>query len=203
MPIPIEQRFVAIIISLTLLLVIVQLIRKHKLREEHALIWLAASLGIFFFSVFGGFARILASLFAVSYTPTLFLVLGLLFALVVLLSQTVALSTQSNRVRDLAQHIALLEWHVRRLEEDEAEMAGSEAVGGNPSDDGRDQPQPAVEQRLPRRRRQQVVAAHHVGDALAGVVHDDGELVGGDAAPGPDDEVPDLAVGMVLHGAGS
>ena len=123
MPIPIEQRFVAIIISLTLLLVIVQLIRKHKLREEHALIWLAASLGILFFSVFGGFARILASLFAVSYTPTLFLVLGLLFALVVLLSQTVALSTQSNRVRDLAQHIALLEWHVRRLEEDEAETA--------------------------------------------------------------------------------
>jgi predicted AlkP superfamily phosphohydrolase/phosphomutase len=45
-------------------------------------------------------------------------------------------------VRDLAQHIALLEWHVRRLEEDEAETAGSEAVGGNPSDDGRDQPQP-------------------------------------------------------------
>jgi predicted AlkP superfamily phosphohydrolase/phosphomutase len=142
MPIPIEQRFVAIIISLTLLLVIVQLIRKHKLREEHALIWLAASLGIFFFSVFGGFARILASLFAVSYTPTLFLVLGLLFALVVLLSQTVALSTQSNRVRDLAQHIALLEWHVRRLEEGEAETAGSEADRGNTSDAGRDQPQP-------------------------------------------------------------
>ena len=52
MPIPIEQRITAIIFSLVLLLVIVQLIRKHRLREEHALIWLAASLGIFFFSVF-------------------------------------------------------------------------------------------------------------------------------------------------------
>jgi predicted AlkP superfamily phosphohydrolase/phosphomutase len=131
MPIPIEQRIVAIIISFSLLLVIVQLIRKHKLREEYALIWLAASLGIFFFSVFGGFARLLASLFAVSYTPTLFLVLGLLFALVVLVSQTVALSTQSNRVRDLAQHIALLEWQVRQLAKDRSKRDDTETGEAN------------------------------------------------------------------------
>ena len=145
MPIPIEQRIVAIIISLTLLLVIIQLIRKHKLREEYALIWLAAGLGIFFFSVFGGFATLLASLFAVSYTPTLFLVVGLLFALVVLVSQTVALSAQSNRVRDLAQHIALLEWQVRQLardgskrEDPEVEEASGEGKSTN------QQPQPAT-----------------------------------------------------------
>lgn len=145
MPIPIEQRIVAIIISFSLLLVIVQLIRKHKLREEYALIWLAASLGIFFFSVFGGFARLLASLFAVSYTPTLFLVLGLLFALVVLVSQTVALSTQSNRVRDLAQHIALLEWQVRQLAKDRSKRDDAET--GEASEDGKStdhQPQPTT-----------------------------------------------------------
>jgi len=129
MPIPIEQRITAIIFSLVLLLVIVQLIRKHRLREEHALIWLAASLGIFFFSVFGGLANILASLFAVSYAPTLFLVFGLLFALAVLLSQTVSLSAQSNRLRDLAQHIALLEWQVRQLAKDHSKADASESDG--------------------------------------------------------------------------
>ena len=143
MPIPIEQRIVAIIISLTLLVVIVQLIRKHKLREEYALIWLAAGLGIFFFSIFGGFATMLASLFAVSYTPTLFLVLGLLFALVVLVFQTVALSTHSNRVRDLAQHIALLEWQVRELTKARSKRDDAEAE--ETDDDG----QPADDQSLP------------------------------------------------------
>jgi predicted AlkP superfamily phosphohydrolase/phosphomutase len=115
MPIPIEQRIIAIIFSIFLLLVIVQLIRKHKLREEYSLVWLAASLSILFLSVFGGLTKFLASLFAVSYAPTLILVSGLLFALVLLLSQSVALSTQSNRVRDLAQSIALLEWQLRQL----------------------------------------------------------------------------------------
>jgi len=117
-PIPIEQRITAVIFSLVLLLVIIQLIRKHRLREEYSLVWLAASLGILFFSIFGGFATLLARLFAVSYPPTLFLVGGILFALVVLLSQSVVLSTQSNRVRDLTQHLALLEWKLHQLEKD-------------------------------------------------------------------------------------
>ncbi len=134
MPIPIEQRVTAIIFSLTLLLVIVQLIRKHRLREEYSLVWLAASLSILILSVFGGLTNLLASLFAVSYAPTLILVSGLLFALAVLLSQSVALSTQSNRVRDLAQNVALLEWQLRELLKDrprigdaEASIAGEEA----------------------------------------------------------------------------
>jgi len=128
MPIPIEQRITAVIFSLALLLVTVQLIRKHRLREEYSLIWLAASLGILFFSLFGGLAKLLATLFAVAYAPTLFLVFGLLFALVVLLSQSVALSAQSNRVRDLAQHIALLEWQLRQVAKGQRETGQPEAA---------------------------------------------------------------------------
>jgi predicted AlkP superfamily phosphohydrolase/phosphomutase len=115
MPIPIEQRITAIAVSLILLLIIVQLVRKHKLREEHALLWLAAGSSILLLSVFGGLTNFLASVFAVAYAPTLILVAGLFFALVVVLSQSVALSTQSNRVRDLAQNLALLEWQFRQL----------------------------------------------------------------------------------------
>jgi predicted AlkP superfamily phosphohydrolase/phosphomutase len=115
MPIPTEQRITAIIISLMLLLVIVQLVRKHKLREEYALLWLAAGSSILLLSVFGGLTNFLASIFSVSYAPTLILVAGLFFALIVLLSQSVTLSAQSNRVRDLAQNMALLEWQFRQL----------------------------------------------------------------------------------------
>jgi predicted AlkP superfamily phosphohydrolase/phosphomutase len=75
----------------------------------------------------------LASLFAVSYAPTLFLVFGLLFALAGLLSLTVSLSAQSNRVRDLAQHIALLEWQVRQLAKDDPN--GDAPEDDDPSED--------------------------------------------------------------------
>lgn len=116
MHIPIVQRVTALIFSLVLVLVIVQLIRKQKLREEYALAWLGAGLGILILSVFGGLIKFLAAMFSVSYAPTLALVLGLLFALVVLLSQSVALSSQADCIRDLAQHITLLEWRLRQLE---------------------------------------------------------------------------------------
>ena len=95
----------------------VQLTRKHKLREEYALLWLIASASIVVLSVFSGVVGFLASFFGISYTPTLPLVFGLLFALAVLLSQSVVLSNQSNQNRDLAQSLALMEFRLRELEE--------------------------------------------------------------------------------------
>jgi len=51
----------------------------------------------------------------------------------------------------------------------------------------------ALQVDLARRRREQVGAAHDVGDLLRGVVDDDGELVGGQPVGSPHDEVADLA----------
>lgn len=95
---------------------IAQLIRRQRLREEYALVWLAAGVGILIFSVFGDLVGILARLLSVSYAPTLVIVLGLLFALVVILSQSVIISSQADRLRDLAQSVALMEQRVRQLE---------------------------------------------------------------------------------------
>ena len=114
--IPIIQRLVAILVSLILLLVTIQLIRKHKLREEYALLWLLATVAILILSIFGGIVSALARFFNIAYSPTLPLVAGLIFALAVLLSQSVALSSQANQNRDLAQEMALLEFRLRELE---------------------------------------------------------------------------------------
>ena len=116
MSIPLAQRVLAVFFSLLLFLVIAQLIRRQRLREEYALVWLAAGVGILIFSVFGDLVGILARLLSVSYAPTLVIVLGLLFALVVILSQSVIISTQADRLRDLAQSVALMEQRVRQLE---------------------------------------------------------------------------------------
>ena len=116
--IPIIQRLVAILVSLILLLVTVQLIRKRKLREEYALLWLLASIAILILSMFGGIVGSLARIFNIAYSPTLPLVAGILFALAVLLSLSVAISNQANQNRDLAQEMALLEFRLRQLEDE-------------------------------------------------------------------------------------
>jgi len=106
-----------VLFSLILLLVTLQLIRRHKLREEYALVWLAASFAIFLFSIFDQLLAYLALLFAVKYAPTIILVFGILFCVVLLLAQTVMLSVQANRIRDLAQTIGILEWRLHALED--------------------------------------------------------------------------------------
>lgn len=113
-PIPLVQRLVAFVFSAGLLALIVQLIRTRRLREEYALIWLAAGVTIFALSVFGGLVNWLAGLLRVRYPPTLILVAGLLFALIILLSQSVTISTQADRLRDLAQYVGLLEERLGR-----------------------------------------------------------------------------------------
>ena len=117
--IPLIQRLVAIGVSLILLLATIQLIRKHKLREQYALLWLMATAVILVLSIFGGIVDSLASFFNISYSPTLPLVAGLLFALMVLLTQSVALSNQRDQSRDMAQQMALLEYRLKELEDQE------------------------------------------------------------------------------------
>jgi predicted AlkP superfamily phosphohydrolase/phosphomutase len=116
MPIPIEQQVLGVLFSLVLLLVTIQLIRKHRLREEYSLVWLGASLAIFLLVVVDPLVGLLARLFAVTYAPTLILAFGVLFCVVILLSQTVTISFQANRIRDLAQTIGILEWRLRQVE---------------------------------------------------------------------------------------
>ncbi|MCC6457720.1 MAG: DUF2304 family protein [Caldilineaceae bacterium] len=133
MQIPIEQQVIGVLFGLTLLLVTIQLIRKHRLREEYSLVWLGASLAIFILIVVDPLVGLLARLFAVTYAPTLILVFGVLFCVVLLLSQTVTISFQANRIRDLAQSVGILEWRLRHVER--AMMAQVSAPAATTSND--------------------------------------------------------------------
>src|SRR5690606_41332712 len=63
---------------------------------------------------------------------------------------------------------------------------------------GRRQTQSALQTKLPRRAAQEVSAAPHVRDALSGVVHGDGELVGVQAVAPSNDEIADRLRKIVL-----
>jgi predicted AlkP superfamily phosphohydrolase/phosphomutase len=122
---PSIQALTATIFSLAQLLVTIQLVRRRKLREEHALLWLATSIIIFFLSVSPSVVRFLVNLFAVTYAPTLILALGLLFALVISLSHSVIITSLVDHNRDLAQTNAILEWRFRQLEKQIAAVTGA------------------------------------------------------------------------------
>jgi hypothetical protein len=123
---PREQWIAAVVLSLGLLLATIQLVRKRKLREEYALLWLASSAGIFVLAVFPWTGNAVAALFKVAHPSLFMLAIGLLFALSILLSHSMIITGLADHRRDLAQTVSILEWRVQQLERKLAQSSKAE-----------------------------------------------------------------------------
>jgi len=94
--------------SFTTLVVVVELIRRRKLREEYAFLWILTTLGMLLLSSWYGLVEWITHVIgAVTVTTTLFL-FGLLFLLLISVHFTTVLSRLTVQVRRLAQEVALM-----------------------------------------------------------------------------------------------
>jgi hypothetical protein len=115
----IESRltFVAAVAVVLVLAVIIELIRRHRLQERYALLWIATGGVMLFFALWRSALDRFAELVGVAYPPSaLFMVAGL-FVFVVLLHFSTVLSRLSEQNKTLAQQIALLEQRLRDRDE--------------------------------------------------------------------------------------
>ena len=103
------QRFFAILASVATFLVVIELIRRRRLREEYAFLWVTTSIGMVVLSTwYGLIERITRWIGAVAVTTTLFL-FAFLFLLLISVHFTTVLSRLTVQVRRLAQELAILE----------------------------------------------------------------------------------------------
>ena len=134
------------LMALALLLFVLELVRRRRLREELALLWLATALVVMVLSLSRAALAQLAELLGI-FTPTsaLFLV-AILFVLFMLLHVCTLLSRLMQENKALAQRLALLQ----RDQEDlagavvvaaggESERAESGRQGGGAPDEGHDE----------------------------------------------------------------
>ena len=108
--------FVAAVAVAFVLAVIIELIRRHRLQERYALLWIATGVVMLVLALWrqglDGFARLIG----VAYPPSaLFMVAGL-FVFVVLLHYSTVLSRLSEQNKTLAQRLALLEARLKDRE---------------------------------------------------------------------------------------
>ena len=108
--------------SLIVLGFVWELIRYGQLRPAYGLLWMIGAVLFFLFTLFTGLVRVIATFFEVSYAPTVVIGLALVFMIILLLSQSVIISTLSRNNKDLAQSIAILEWRLENLEKREIDM---------------------------------------------------------------------------------
>ena len=109
------HRVALFVLSLTLLGLILELVRRDALKERYALLWLATSLFGLVVGVYPELIVRFAALVQFQMLTAMF-VFSFVFMLGIVLNFTVIISRLTERNRDLAQELALLAHQVGRLE---------------------------------------------------------------------------------------
>lgn len=110
----IKQQVFAILISLTVFIFTIDLVRKKRLREEYSLLWLATSLAMIILILRYDWLLALTKLIG-AVLPTTTLFLGSIIFLISLSVQfSMRISKLSDQVKDLVQENALLRYEFEK-----------------------------------------------------------------------------------------
>lgn len=104
--------------SLGLFLVILELVRRGKLKERFALLWLFSAAVLIVFSIWENLLEILARTIGIYYAPSILLPIIIFFAVILFIYFSIIISRQSEQLKNLAQKIALLEQELRKKTSD-------------------------------------------------------------------------------------
>jgi hypothetical protein len=105
-------QIVSIIASVLILFVVLELVRRRRLLERYALLWLGSGLVLLGLAIWRGALEKLANSLGVSYPPNALFLIAFGFVLCLLLHFSLAISRLSDQSKVLAQRLALLEERV-------------------------------------------------------------------------------------------
>ena len=105
---PLRQKVLAISLSVGLLILIFELVRRRKLREEYSWLWMLTGAVILILAIWYDLLLFITHLVgAVLPASTLFL-FGIFFLVLINLYFSVKVSTLTNQIKRLAQEVAIL-----------------------------------------------------------------------------------------------
>ena len=116
-------QLLAIGASAALLLVLLELVRRRRLLERYALLWLFSAGVLLGLSIWDSLLNWVAGdVFGIKYPPNALFAVAFGFVLVLLLHFSLAVSRLSDQSKVLAQRLALLEERLHRQEEATVEL---------------------------------------------------------------------------------
>ncbi len=106
------QKIFALVASILIMLVVVELVRRRKLREEYSWLWLLTGAGIILLVLcYDLLVSISHFIGAIAPTTTLF-IFSLLFLMFISLHYSIQISKLTQQVKEMAQQLALLRGQV-------------------------------------------------------------------------------------------
>jgi hypothetical protein len=116
-----KLQIVAILGALVLLLVVLEMVRRRRLLERYALLWMFAAVIILGLAVWRDALSVLADALGVASPPNALFFIAVAFILLLLLHFSAAMSRMADQAKVLAQRQAMLEERLRRYESERAE----------------------------------------------------------------------------------
>jgi hypothetical protein len=127
------QRGLAITVTLALLLLVFELVRRKRLSERYAILWLLAATTLFVLAAWKGLLTSLSNDVGISYPPSALFAVAIGLIAMILLHFSLAVSRLSDQNKILAQRLGLLQRQIEESEERHGErgaVAAGEDRGG-------------------------------------------------------------------------
>lgn len=121
-----NQRIVlfAVVMGLAIGLTIFELIRKKRLSERYALLWLASAAVLIVLTFWRDLLEKIAAVMGVYYAPSALFIIAFFCGLLMMLHFSTVISRLSDQNKILAQEVAMLKERIRVLEEQRKDNNG-------------------------------------------------------------------------------
>ena len=108
--------YFAIIFAIIFALFILNLVRKNRLDEKYAILWIIFSSVILIVSIFPKLINIIAQLFGVFYPPSLLFLVGEIIIGAYIVHITVTITKQNKMIVKLTQEVSILKEKIKKEE---------------------------------------------------------------------------------------
>jgi hypothetical protein len=128
------QRILAVVLTGGLMLLILELVRRKRLMERYALLWLFSTAVLIVLAAWKGLLTTIASALGIHYPPALLFAVAFAFELLLLLHFSLTISRLADQNKVLAQRLGLVRQRVEeqeaRLEQQEQQLSELRAQAG-------------------------------------------------------------------------
>lgn len=115
----IRTQIFIVLVVLLFMLYLANMVRRNKVELRYSLLWFLLGLGILIFACFPQLCASLAALLGIGQPINLLFFIGFCLTLVIIFSQSIALSRLSEKNKKLTQELGLLRQEVKKLSEKE------------------------------------------------------------------------------------
>ena len=111
----------ATVVSLTIFFLVIDLVRRSRLKERYSLLWIFSAAVMLLFSVSRKFLHFAATSLGIFYPPSLIFLLASIFLIIINIHFSTVISELSEKTKTLTQEIALLKEALGRKDENREE----------------------------------------------------------------------------------